>query len=633
MSVAVSLSLLLPSTLPLLVALSLPTAPPLPAKGADLRTVAEQSGFSRTGRYDEVVSLCERFAQTFPSQVRCQRFGVTPQGRPMLALVASTDGTFEPESIRRQARPVVLVQGCVHAGEVDGKDAGLWLLRSLLTGEVLPGLLSKLTLVFVPVFNVDGHERFAAHQRPNQNGPVETGWRVNAQNLNLNRDFAKAETTELQAMLGLLGRFDPLLYVDLHVTDGADFQPDLAVQIEPRLGGPAPLRAIGSELSQRVLDELRRGGHLPLDFYPSFIKKDDPSSGFVAEVPPPRFSTGYWSRKNRFAVLVETHSWKPYPQRVKTTYDALVALLRGVGERGTVWQKAALDTDRTDEKRPPGSVYPLVYDTGPTPVELRFPGYAYKLEPSRVSGGLRTSYDPTRPEVWKIPFFPTVVEKHPIKLPAAYVVPPEHAGWLTAKLRVHGLTYSTLSEPLSGPCSVYRVRNRTFGEAPYEGRQTVRVEGEWHRESCSMAPGGLLIPVAQRGGGLVAQLLEPEGPDSLLQWGFFNAIFEQKEYLEDYVAEQVAEQLLASDGELRRQFAKLLEQPAFASSPAARLAFFAARHPSHDRSLNRYPILRLDSLPPAGSKPVATGGDRYGGLLQVGPSEAVAAQQRRHDHE
>ena len=606
----------------LLIALSLPTAPPLPAASTDLRTVAEESGFVRTGRYDEVIRLCDRFAESFPSQVRCQRFGMTPQGRPMVALVASADGTFEPDAIVRKGRPVVLAQGCIHAGEVDGKDAGLWLVRKLVTGEVLPGVLSKLTLVFVPVFNVDGHERFGPNQRPNQRGPVETGWRVNAQNLNLNRDYAKAETIEMQAMLGLLGRFDPLLYVDLHVTDGADFQPDVAVQIEPRLGGADTLRPIGSELSQRVLDELRRGGHLPVDFYPSFIRKDDPTSGFVAEVPPPRFSTGYWPRRNRFGVLVETHSWKPYDKRVKTTFDTLVALLRGIAERGAEWQKAAAEADRIDEKRPAGSRYPLVYDTGPTKVELRFPGYAYKLEPSSVSGGLRISYDPSRPEVWKIPFFPPVVEQTQIKLPAAYCVPAQHAGWLSAKLRLHGLKYSVVPETQATTCTAYRVKNRTFADAPYEGRHTVRVEGEWLRETCAIEPGGLLIPTAQRGGGLVAQLLEPDAPDSLLHWGFFNPIFEQKEYLEDYIAEQVAEQLLASDAGLRKEFSKLLANPTFASSPAARLHFFAERHPSYDRSFQRYPIVRLESLPPSGKPPVAAGSERYG-MSMKGQQEAA----------
>ena len=155
------------------------------AASPDLRTLAEDSGYERTGRYDEVLRLCEGFAKSHPNQVRCQRFGQTPQGRPMVALIASADGLFEPEQSVQKGRPVVLAQGCIHAGEVDGKDAGFLFLRKVLAGEVLPGILSKLTFVFVPVFNVDGHERFGPYQRPNQNGPIEMGWRVTAQNLNL----------------------------------------------------------------------------------------------------------------------------------------------------------------------------------------------------------------------------------------------------------------------------------------------------------------------------------------------------------------------------------------------------------------------------------------------------------------
>ncbi|HMU39075.1 MAG TPA: M14 family zinc carboxypeptidase [Pseudomonadota bacterium] len=602
------------SAWPLVLGLTLPATPG--ADLSDLRTLAEQSGFVRTGRYDEVLSLCERFAQRFDKQVRCETFGTTPQGRRMVALVASADGTFSPQDIAKKNRPVVLAQGCIHAGEVDGKDAGLGLLRNMLSGEILPGVLSKLTFVLVPVFNVDGHERFAAHQRPNQRGPVETGWRVGAHNLNLNRDYAKAETPEMKAMLGLLKSFDPLLYVDLHVTDGADFQPDVAVQIEPRLGGPNALRAAGNELSQKVLDELRRGGHRPLDFYPNFVKKDDPSSGFVQEVPPPRFSTGYWPLRNRFAALVETHSYKPYDRRVKTTLDTLTALLRHVGERGKDFLTMAHEADRADASRPTGSKIVLSYATGPFRQEISFPGYAYKLEPSWISGGLKVSYDPQKPMVWKIPFFPTVVEKTLVRLPAGYVIPKEHAGWMADKLGMHGLSFSQVPNGFSGPCSVFRARQRVFADGPYEGRQTVKVEGEWHTEPCEAVPGSLFVPTGQRGQTLLTHLLEPDASDSFLHWGFFNAVFEQKEYLEDYIAEQVAVQLLAQDAALQKEFALRLQNPAFAANPSARLQFFAERHPSFDRFFNRYPILRMDKpLPNPKAKPVAQTLERFGQLL------------------
>jgi len=161
-----------------------------------LSTVAERSGFRQTGRYDEVIALCAAFQARWPDAVRCQEFGRTPQGRPMQVLVVSRSGALDPQAARAAGLPVLLVQGGIHAGEIDGKDAVFLLLRELLEGKKGKGLLEKQVLVFVPVFNVDGHERFGAWNRPNQRGPEQMGWRVTAQNYNLNRDYVKADGPE-----------------------------------------------------------------------------------------------------------------------------------------------------------------------------------------------------------------------------------------------------------------------------------------------------------------------------------------------------------------------------------------------------------------------------------------------------
>ena len=205
-----------------------------------LETVAERSGFRTTGRYDEVERLCRAYVSTWPDAVRCMEFGRTPEGRPMLALVMSRTGVLTPEDARERKTPVMLIQGGIHAGEIDGKDAGFLAARQMLSGKAAPRALESFVLVFVPVFNVDGHERFGRWNRPNQNGPEEMGWRTTAQNLNLNRDYSKADAPEMQAMLRLLEGWDPVLYVDLHVTDGAQFQYDVANIVEPiHIGDPA----------------------------------------------------------------------------------------------------------------------------------------------------------------------------------------------------------------------------------------------------------------------------------------------------------------------------------------------------------------------------------------------------------
>jgi len=162
------------------------------AGSTELQTLAEQTQFRQTGRYAEVQQLCAAFAKAYPKQVRCFEFGRTPEGRPMLGLAASADGLLDPSAVKAAGRPVVLMQGGIHAGEIDGKDAGFLALRELLEGRAAPGVLGRVTFVFVPVFNVDGHERFGAWNRPNQVGPEQMGWRVTAQNLNLNRDYVKS---------------------------------------------------------------------------------------------------------------------------------------------------------------------------------------------------------------------------------------------------------------------------------------------------------------------------------------------------------------------------------------------------------------------------------------------------------
>jgi hypothetical protein len=491
---------------------------------------------------------------------------------------------------------VVLLQGGIHAGEIDGKDAGLWLLRELLEGRAAPGALGRLTLVLVPVLNADGHERFAPNQRPNQRGPEAMGWRVTAANLNLNRDYLKAEATELQALLRLLGRWDPILYADLHVTDGAQFQHDVSVNVAPLAGGAAALVALGQALSSELLRALGARGHLPLDFYPSFRTADDPRSGFAAGVAPPRFSHAYWAARNRVGVLVETHSWKPYGQRVKATFDACEAMLAHVAAHGAELQAAAAAADLEDAHR---AGQPLALEWEPTGVSrpIDFQGYAYTVEASVVSGKPWVRYDESRPEVWRVPYFEALRPAGTVRVPeAGWLVPPPHAGWVGAKLALHGVAFRSL------PRAVPAARVRTFRATPafqaasFEGRQPVALTGAWADDVQELPAGTLFVPAAQARLRLAMHLLEPTLPDSLAAWGFFNAHLEQKEYLEDYLAEAFAREQL-EDPAVRAAFEARLRDQAFAASPEARLRFFAVRHPSADARQGLLPVYQAVAVP------------------------------------
>ena len=576
--------------------LALLSAVPLSHAAPNLTTISERSGFEATGRYDEVIALCDAFQQAYPKQIRCIDFGTTPEGRPMKALIASNTNAFTPEEARKQGLPVTLIQGGIHAGEIDGKDAGFLALRQVLEGSAAKGALDKQVFIFVPVFNVDGHERFGKWNRPNQRGPVEMGWRTTAQNFNLNRDYLKADAPEMQAMLGLVNAWDPLTYVDLHATNGAKFQHDISIQVEPVYSGDPDLRKAGLALRSNVIKDIAKEGSTPQSYYMSFVKQDDPMSGFMDGVSDPRFSTGYFQLRNRMAMLVETHSWKEYPVRVRITRNTVVSVLDQVAKNGKQWQQAAYAADARAAKLGDKPVA-LSYRTTDKTQMVDFNGYAYTRKPSEISGALMTRYDESKPQVWHVPLREEVVADLEVKAPrAGYIVPAAYAAIVGEKLRQHGVSFRKLDKAVErADVQTFRADKATFGAGTLEGHQRLTLEGKWKAEPRKVAAGALFVPIAQPKARLVVAMFEPQAPDALVAWGMFNTAFERKEYMEDYVAEDVAREQLANDPAVAAEFQRLLDtDPAFAKNPQARLAFFAKRHSSYDERLNLYPVLRTD---------------------------------------
>ena len=558
-------------------------AAPRPA----LVTEAERSGWIRTGRHDEMVRLCRGFEASYPGRARCDRFGTTPEGREMLALVVGrADST----------RPALLVQAGIHAGEIEGKDAGFWFIRDLLEGRVAPGSLDAATLVFVPILNPDGHERFGPGNRPNQRGPVEMGFRTNAQNLNLNRDYTKLDAPELAALLRLWRRWDPVVYVDLHTTDGAKFEHDVAVMVSPRAPREDGLDEVGRALSDQLQARLTQLGHLPLDFYPSFMKDDDPASGFEDGESPPRFSTAYAAARGRIGILVETHSWHDYRQRARATYHVLQALLERAATDGASWRRVARETDASDA-RLAGRDVALAYRTSEKARTIDFRGYRYQRRRSGVSGGTWTVYDEKQPQIWKVPLRNEMLPELVVTAPrAGYLVTAGFAAVIAPRLDSHHIRYRRLDRALTADAEVYRVSKAEY-EPPFEGRTRAAITGAWKRERRRVSPGALWIPIDQPRARLAMHLFEPGAPDSLASWGFFNVAMEQKEYMEAYVAEEVAREMLA-DPKVRAAFDEALKDPAFAGSPARRLDFFYRRHASYDETKDMLPVFRLDAPPP-----------------------------------
>jgi hypothetical protein len=360
---------------------------------------------------------------------------------------------------------------------------------------------------------------------------------------------------------------------------------------------PDDLDEVARALSAAITARLTADGHLPLAFYPAFRADDDPASGFDTGDPPPRFSTGYTGARNRLGILVETHSWRTYQERAISTYRTLAAVVELAVSDAAAWQAAC---ERADQAiaRVSGTPVELLHTADATQHrEIEFRGYAYERVPSDVSGATWTRYDETRPQIWKVPLHDHLVPVITATPPAGgYIVDGGFAAAIAPLLDLHGVTYHRLHDEWPAvDLEAFHVSAVTF-DPPYEGRTRARLTGAWQREQRTYAKGAIYVPAGQAAGRLVLHLFEPASIDSLAQWGFFNTVFEVKEYMEGYVIEEVAREMLAKDPAVAKAWQEALAaDPELAKSPQRRLEWFYRRHPAWDARRNVLPVYRIDT--------------------------------------
>ena len=558
---------------------------PLLLTAFHLDTAATRSNYTHTGKLDELATICATVNET--KQATCDVVGTSPEGRSITAFRFG----------RNTNKPTVLIIGGIHAGEIDGKDASLLVIAELLNGTLKS---DDVNLVFVPVYNVDGHERVGRNHRPNQRGPEETGWRVTSSNLNLNRDWAKVDAPETRALLALIDELDPEVTIDLHVTDGAQFQHDISVIVEPLVddGSNAALVPTARALSTSLQSSLRGTKHLPLDFYPSFEVDDDPRSGIAVGVTSARFTHGYAAKRGRIGVLVETHSWRPYRERVLATVDLLKGFLTTAKTQSTSWTTAAKANDAAAVALP-GKPVTLRFDTDlAQQTTFDFLGYAYTRTPSAISGALWTRYDESQKQTWKMPLWRAVKPALTTTAPTAYAVLPGYAADVVTRLQAHHIAFTTLAAATVVTAESFKADDVVFGARPSEGRMTATTKGSWSTSTATLPKGTVIVAVSQPRARLVLELFEPGARDAFVGQGFFNACFEQKEYMEGYVVEVEARAMLARDPALEKIFNdKVSSDAAFAKDSEARLDFFYRRHPAWDARKDVLPVLRLSTLP------------------------------------
>jgi Zinc carboxypeptidase len=569
------------------------TSPPVPP---EWQTRAEKTDYRETPRYDETIAYSRKLADASPL-IRFTNFGQSGEGRALPLLIAAGGNTFTPQAARKAGKAIIMIQACIHAGESDGKDAGLALLRDIAITKTRTGLLDRVVILFIPIYNTDGHERFGQFNRINQNGPAEMGWRATSANLNLNRDYMKADAPETRAWLKLWTEWNPDLLIDCHVTDGADFQYNITYIYEHHEHAPAPVLAwMRDAFDQRIFPATESTGNL-LAQYMTFRDNRDLTKGIDGFVMPPRFSTGYTTIRNRPGITIETHMLKDYRNRVRGTYDLLRFTLEEVNKNPEKLLRAVAEADEQAvnmaRSYDAARRYPLQIQITDKARQFKFKGLEARTEQSDISGQERVVFG-TKPVELTIPFYDESRIGTAVAPPLYYIVPPQWKSVIDV-MAAHGLRMQRLLAPATIEVESYRFDNVKFAPAPFEGR--IVPDGltkEVVRERRTYPAGSIVVPVAQAAGNVAMHLLEPDGPDSFVAWGFFNAIFEQKEYGEDYVLEKLAREMLAKDESLRREFEqRLANDPKFAASPSARLNFFYERSPYWDKQMNLYPVGRI----------------------------------------
>lgn len=557
-----------------------------------LITFFEKSNYLETPRYDSTIWFCKQLAKS-STVIHYTSFGESPEGRYLPLLIADKDNLTDPELIKKTGRTILLIQACIHAGEPDGKDAGLMLFRDFITKKEISKLLDNVSVVFIPIYSVDGHERFSAYNRINQNGPKEMGWRTNANNLNLNRDYIKAEATETKAWLKLFNKWEPDFFIDCHVTDGADYVYPLTYGIEINGNMDSSLTNWQKKVYLPYVTNLMEKAGYPIFPYVNFREWHDIESGLESWVTPPLLSQGYTAIANCPGLLIETHMLKDYKTRVFATYKMIEYTLEILNSSGkelkqSIHKANMLSASSEFRKKP----FPLSFNYTKDSTIVSFKGKEYSSEKSNLSGGQWFKFGKNFKE-YSLPYFNNLIPTEYAQLPEYYIVPRQYS-FIEEILNNHNIKYYKINFDTLIQVSTYKFKNVTLSPTSNEGHQKVQsFDMDTIFLKINLLHGSIVIPMNQEKSKIIAHLLEPKSPASLLQWGYFNGIFEQKEYGESYILEPLAREML-KDSLIKSSYEKEVKNnPNFPKDSYAILNWFYTHSQYKDDKQNIYPVGKI----------------------------------------
>jgi len=541
-----------------------------------------------TATYHEVIAYYKKLNALYPQQMKTINYGMTDIGYPLTLVVLSRDKVFDPKLIKKQNKRVLLINNGIHPGEPEGIDASMMFARDLLKKNALP---KDVVICIVALYNIDGSlNRYVS--RPNQNGPVIYGFRGNYRNLDLNRDFIKADSRNTLALEQIVNTWNPEIFLDNHTSDGADYQYVMTL-IETQKDKQNPILAeyTSKTLSPELYKRMKKSGYEMIP-YVEGGRGGGVDSGIVAYLETPRYATGYTAQHNIISYITETHMLKSFDKRVYATYQFMQALVdineRDAKQIGELKRKA--DEDVSKQK-----TFAMNWQLDRTKVDtITFKGYPSAYKPSEVSGLRRQYYDETKPWTKVIKYFDNYKATETVEKPQAYVIP-QAWGKIIDLYKLNNVVMHRLAHDTTLDVQMYYIGDLPVPQRPYEGHYLhTSVKTTTVDRKIKFFAGDYVVYANQPLNRYIVETLEPTGVDSFFAWNFFDSILDEKESFSGYVFEDIAAELLKKDPELKKKLdEEKAKNPQTANNAQAQLTFIYRNSPYFEKTNKRYPVGRL----------------------------------------
>lgn len=548
----------------------------------------ETSGGKESATYFEAISWYKNLGK-ISSQLIVKEMGMTDAGYPLHLVLISNDGKFDAKQWHKQNKAVILINNGIHPGEPDGIDASMLMARDIVSKKII--LPNNVVLAFIPVYNIGGCLNRNSFSRVNQNGPVEYGFRGNAQNLDLNRDFTKNDSKEARSFARIFHLLDPDILIDNHVSDGADYQHTmtlLSTQYD-KLGG-----GLGNWFKTIFEPQLYKGmAEKNWDMVP-YVNFEGANfdNGMDMFYDPPRYSSGYAALFQTIGFVPETHMLKPYKDRVLSTYALMQTMIEKASTNATelIIQRNKAKADIINQ-----SSFPLNWANDTIQFSnITFKGYEQAFKISDATGLKKMYYDHDKPFTKQIKFFDVFKPLNFITKPLAYIIP---QGWYSVVdlLKQNNVIVKQFNIDTTIEVDAYHIDEYKSLPRPYEKHhKNSGVKVSVMKQNMKFLKGDYLILMNQPANRYIIEMLEPTGDDSFFSWNFFDAILQQKEGYSDYRWDGVAAEVLLKNPELKKKLEeKKATDPKFAANGPAQLDFIYKNSPYYEPGHNRYPVYRL----------------------------------------